>query len=150
MNLEYKEKYLKYKAKYLELKNDLIGGTIEHVKKILAITTDNYEKVFEELYGKEINFDDENSINKAYRKIALEVHPDTAYRNIALKDIPENAKEDADKATTIVKAVRDELIERYKIRLRNGTTYEIEQNKGEPILKEELRNILSEDGFIFK
>jgi len=102
MNLEYKEKYLKYKAKYLELKNNLIGGTIDDVKKILAIKEHNYEQIFNELHGV-INFDNEDEINKAYRKITLKIHPDR---------LPDTEKERAEKAFKKLTTAKEILISR--------------------------------------
>jgi hypothetical protein len=107
MNLEFKEKYLKYKAKYLELKNNLIGGTIDDVNRILEISEYNYEQIFTELHGV-INFNNEDEINKAYRKIALKIYPDR---------LPDTEKERAEKAFTKLTKAKEILISRASLNI---------------------------------
>ena len=108
MNLEFKEKYLKYKAKYLELKNDLIGAGKEDVDKILKISEYNYKEIFTELHLGVINFDNEDEINKAYRKMAIKVAPDKFSNTDTFSDID---RERAEAAFKKLNNARDKLIE---------------------------------------
>ena len=133
MNLEYKEKYLKYKAKYLELKNNLIGGTIEDVNRILEISEYNYEQIFRKLHG-EINFDNEDEINKAYRKMALKVAPDKFSNTDTFSDIDRKRAEAAFKK---LNNARDKLIENIASQ-NEGTRLERERLERERLERERL------------
>ena len=134
MNLEYKEKYLKYKAKYLELKNNLIGGTIEDVNRILEISEYNYEQIFRVLHDGVINFDNEDEINKAYRKMALKVAPDKFSNTDTFSDIDRKRAEAAFKKFN---NARDKLIENIASQ-NEGTRLERERLERERKERERL------------